>query len=103
VWRSVRVWGVGFLPRSLASRYVQHVTGRPYRRIRLLSIFELKGMLAHAGLRRWTISPGLVPVHNGQSRFVYTLLRIYNALRRRPIVARLLLVGAPYLEAVARR
>lgn len=99
----VRVWGVGFLPRSLASRYVHRVTGRHYRLIRLLSVFELRGMLARAGLRRWSIFPGLVPVHNSQSRFMYTLLRTYNALRQRPIVARLLLVGAPYLGAVARR
>lgn len=101
----VRVWGVGFLPRSLASRYVERVTGRPYRLIRLLSVFELKDVLAHAGLRSWTISPGLVPVHNGtsRSRFASALLRTYNALRRHPIAARFLVIGGPYLQAVGRR
>ncbi|MGH2375500.1 MAG: methyltransferase domain-containing protein [bacterium] len=99
----VRVWGVGFLSRSLASRYVHRVTGRPYRLIHLLSVFELRRMLARAGLREWSILPGVVPVHHGQSRFMSTILRVYNALRQRPIVARLLLIGGPYLEAVARR
>ncbi len=99
----VRVWGVGFLPRSLASRYVHRVTGRPYRLIHLLSVFELKRMLAYAGLRRLAIFPGLIPAYNGQSRFMSMLFRVYDALRRHPIMARLLLVGGPYLEAVARR
>jgi SAM-dependent methyltransferase len=99
----VRVWGVGFLPRPLAAWYIQRVTGRPYRLIHLLSVFELGRMLARTGLRSWSISPGVLPARHGQSRLMSAMFRVYNALRRRPIVARLLLIGGPYLGAVARR
>jgi 2-polyprenyl-3-methyl-5-hydroxy-6-metoxy-1,4-benzoquinol methylase len=56
----VRVWGVGFLPRALASRYVAIVKGRPYRHIRLLSASELRRGLSGAEFQSWTISPARI-------------------------------------------
>lgn len=41
----VYIWGVGFLPRSWMHKYVKFRKGVDYKNIRLLSFFELKGML----------------------------------------------------------
>ncbi len=41
----VKVWGVGFLPRRYMSRYVKAIKGIDYKGKRLLSYFELHGLL----------------------------------------------------------
>lgn len=56
----VRVWGVGFVPRRLADRYVRWMTGRGYRHHRPLSARELRGALRRAGLSRVTVGAASV-------------------------------------------
>ncbi len=43
------VWGVGWLPRRLQPGYVELMSGRPYRNIRLLSRRELEDLARAAG------------------------------------------------------
>jgi SAM-dependent methyltransferase len=101
----VRVWGVGFLPPSLASDYVRLVKGVPYRNIRLLSPFALRRLFGGAGLRHWTITPPRiaaceVETLSGPAR---RLIPIYHALRELPLVSSLLRLFGPLLQVVGRK
>ena len=48
----VGIWGVGWLPRRLQARYVELMSGRPYRNIRLRSGPELERWAQAAGFAR---------------------------------------------------
>ncbi len=102
---SVRVWGVGFAPRSLASRYVRLVRGIPYRNIRALSFFELRRMVLRAGLQTWSMFPPRLAecelrTLSGLRR---RLARLYNLLQEVPVFRHLLLAVGPFLQVVGRK
>jgi SAM-dependent methyltransferase len=101
----VRVWGVGFLPRSLAGKYVRLVKGMPYRHIRLLSRFELRRLLSRSGLRGWTISPPPIAAceQRAVARFGRVLIRLYHTLRRLPGFSFLLQIFGPFLQVVGQK
>lgn len=101
----VRVWGVGFLPRSMAEGYVRRVKGVPYRNIRLLSAFELRRMLSGSGLREWKIStPRIAPCEaSSVSGFARSLIALYHALRELPLFSLLLQLFGPLLQIVGRK
>lgn len=102
---NVRVWGVGFVPRSVASRYVTLWKGITYRNIRLLSSVELGRMLARSGLRTWSMSPAPLAKCEQQTLPgpVQRIVRLYHRLREVPIVRHLLLAIGPLLQVVARK
>lgn len=102
---SVRVWGVGFVPRSLASRYVMLWKGIPYRNIRLLSSFELRRMLARSGLRRWAMSPPRLADCEQRTlpAPVRRLVRLYHLVLAVPIFRQLLLAVGPFVQVVGRK
>lgn len=102
---SVRVWGVGFVPRSFASRYVRLLKGIPYRNIRLLSCFEVRRMVVRAGLRTWSMSPPRLAeceqrALSGPAR---RIVRLYHLLREVPVFRHLLLAAGPFLQVVGRK
>jgi len=102
---SVRVWGVGFVPRALASRYVRLVRGIPYLNIRILSCFEVRRMVLRAGLPTWSMSsPYLAECEqqtlSGPAR---RIARLYNLLREVPVFRHLLLAVGPFLQVVGRK
>lgn len=101
----VRVWGVGFVPRSLAAKYVWIVKRVPYEHIRLLSRFELGRLLALSGLHTWSISPGRFADCELRSLppLGRALVRIYHALRELPGSRLALQVIGPFLEVLARK
>ena len=101
----VRVWGVGFLPRALASRYVWMIKKIPYRNIRLLSCFELRRLLSRSGLKEWSIGPARIAECelNVVSGFTRVLIRIYHALLARPLFSSVLRIFGPLLEVVGQR
>ena len=101
----VRVWGVGFLPRSLADRYVRLVKGIPYRHIRLLSYFELRRLLFRVGLREWTISPPRIAECEQKtvSGFTRILITIYHTLLELPIFSFVLQIIGPFLQVMGRK
>jgi len=96
----VRVWGVGFLPRFLASTYVRLVKRIPYAHIRLLSWFELRRLLSRSGLRRWSIdSPRIAECEQRNvSSFVKSLIRVYNVVCRVPVFSSILRIFGPFLQ-----
>ncbi|MBI5105225.1 MAG: hypothetical protein HZB46_09635, partial [Solirubrobacterales bacterium] len=98
----VRLWGVGWLPRSLAPRYVRAVRHAPYDHVRLLSGRALRRMLSAPGLEVDIVTPP-VPVATQQiyRGIELRLVRLYNRIRRRrPARAALRLFG-PFFHVFA--
>jgi 2-polyprenyl-3-methyl-5-hydroxy-6-metoxy-1,4-benzoquinol methylase len=95
----VRLWGVGFLPRGLARRYVRRVRKASYDHVRLLSSRGLRRTLARAGLQA-RVEPPAIPA---SAQVVYSgvearLVRAYNRIRRLPGVRRALLAFGPFFH-----
>jgi SAM-dependent methyltransferase len=99
----VRVWGVGFLPRSLADGYVRWRSGMHYRHHRPLSARELSLALASAGFTRVRVGAATVLDQEQASlgRVGQWFVPLYAALRRIPVARSLLAGVAPLLEASA--
>lgn len=91
---AVGLFGVGFLPRSVAPAYVARRCKTRYRFFRPLSASELRALV---GLRDdVVVVPGpLPPPPEGSSPLRRVLDSTFEGLRRRP-AARRLLVGAPF-------
>lgn len=98
----VRLWGVGYLPRRLARRYVQAVRHAPYDHVRLLSSRALRRMLRAAGVDPVIEAPDIPPA----TRATYSglegrLIDVYNRARRLAAVRRLLLAVGPFFHVFA--
>jgi len=102
---NVRVWGVGFVPRSVASRYVMLCKGIAYRNIRLLSSVELGRMVARSGLRTWSVSPAPLAECEQHTlpRSARRIVQLYHLLREVPVFRHLLLAVGPLLQVVGRK
>jgi 2-polyprenyl-3-methyl-5-hydroxy-6-metoxy-1,4-benzoquinol methylase len=98
----VRLWGVGFLPRWAARRYVERVRKAPYRHVRLLSSFALRRLLRREGFRVAIESPA-VPVASQRLShgLELRLVRLYNAVRGVGLVRLGLLVIGPFFHVFA--
>jgi ubiquinone/menaquinone biosynthesis C-methylase UbiE len=100
----VRLWGVGYLPRPAAERYVRAARGVSYDHVHLLSARSLRTLLTAAGFDT-TIVPPEIP---GASQGMYggaelKLVHAYNRARRvAPANAALLAVG-PFFHVFARK
>ncbi len=93
----VRVWGVGFFPRRAMARYVRLIRGVPYRHIRLLSAFELRGMLKRSRFQDDRIllpdiGAAQLASFSSWERFQ---VRCYRLLKGIPLVKALLYVFGP--------
>ena len=93
------------MPRALAPRWVWFVKRLPYQHIRLLSRFELGRLLAHSGLRAWTIAPLRIAQceQHGMSRFVRCLIAVYHALCGMPGGSLLMQVCGPLLRVIGHK
>jgi 2-polyprenyl-3-methyl-5-hydroxy-6-metoxy-1,4-benzoquinol methylase len=101
----VNVWGVGWLPRRWQAGYVRLRSGRPYAYCRLLSVAELRRMLArHTSLRADVIVPR-IPVAN-ILRFSGRKARVarwYNALTGVGPARSIFRLIGPFFRVVARK
>lgn len=100
----VRLWGVGFLPRWLALRYVQAVRKVSYRGVRPLSALQLRRLLLGHGLRP-TIVPPEVPL---SSQALYRgierrLVLAYNRVRTFRLMRPALLAVGPFFHVFGRK
>ena len=96
----VGVWGVGLLPRSLQSHYVQLMTGRPYRYLCLRSAPELLAAARRAGFAGANVRPA--PPAAAPDRLPRAQAW-YNAVRKTgPSAAVLKLVG-PRIQLLCRK
>ncbi|HKP21719.1 MAG TPA: class I SAM-dependent methyltransferase [Thermoleophilaceae bacterium] len=98
----VRLWGVGYLPRRLARRYVQAARHAPYDHVRLLSSRALRRILRASGVDPVIEAPGIPAA----TRVTYTglegwLIDLYNRVQRHGVAQRLLLRVGPFFHVFA--
>ncbi len=100
----VRLWGVGYLPRKAAERYVHAARGVSYDHVHLLSARALRHVLAAAGLEVAVVTPEVPEATQRMYRGIeLELVRAYNRARRvAPLHAALLAVG-PFFHVFARK
>jgi SAM-dependent methyltransferase len=100
----VRLWGVGFLPRSLARRYVQRFRESRYEQVRLHSALGLRRLLRAEGLEPRVVPPAIPAATQAlYDGLELRLVRAYNRLRRyAPVRAALLAIG-PFFHVFARK
>jgi len=100
----VRLWGVGFLPLSLAKRYVRAVRGAPYDHVYLLSAHRLRRLLAGQGLEARVVPPAIPPATQSLYEGIeLRLVHLYNRLRRFGAGRALLLGVGPFFHIFARK
>jgi len=97
----VGVWGVGFVPRRWADRYVRARTGQGYEHHRPLSSRELARALAAAGFGdiRVDAAPLLRAERARLGGLGWAAAAAYERIRRTPLARRALRWTAPLLEA----
>jgi SAM-dependent methyltransferase len=98
----VRLWGVGYLPRGLARRYVRAIRKAPYDHVRLLSARALRRLFRGRGFGVEVVPPE-IPAATAEmySGAELRLVRAYNRLRRLGPVRRLLLWVGPFFQVFA--
>ena len=96
----VGVWGVGYVPRRLADRYVRWRTGQRYEHHRPLSPREVTRGLSRAGFRdvRVEAAPLLAPERARLGRVAWAE-RVYDAGRAIRVTRSVVRWTAPLLEA----
>jgi SAM-dependent methyltransferase len=100
----VRLWGVGYLPRPLAKRYVWAARKAHYDHVRLLSSHGLRRLLRRHGFGVKVVPPEIpAATQEMYSGRELRLVRAYNRLRRlAPVRAGLRAVG-PFFHVFARK
>lgn len=96
----VGVWGVGYVPRRMADRYVQWRSGQRYEHHRPLSSRELRSGLRSAGFRDVRVDAApLLPSERARLGGLAWASTSYNRARTAPIARTALRMVAPLLEA----
>ena len=99
----VRVWGVGFLPRSWMKPYVKLVKGVSYEHIKVLSARELNRLLRHCRLHDYRILLPSIPEEEAKhfSGVERLQLIIFNFLKRLPLLRSVLYLVVPLFTVIA--
>lgn len=96
----VNVWGVGYVPRRWADRYVRWRSGQRYEHHRLLSSRELRRGLHTAGFRDVRVEPAsLLGTERARMATRAWVVGAYDRARGNVVGRRALRVVAPLLEA----
>ena len=96
----VGVWGVGYVPRRMADRYVQWRSGQRYEHHRPLSSRELRSRLRSAGFRDVRVDAApMLPSEQARLGSLGWASASYNRARTAPLARNALRVIAPLLEA----
>lgn len=100
----VRLLGVGFLPHSLAVRFVRWRRGADYRDVRTLSAFGLRRVLRGTGGAVWLGTPPIAAaVRATYSRWGRALIDLYHVVRRVPGLRHALLAVTPLFHATVHK
>jgi len=100
----MRLWGVGYLPRSWQRRYV--AWRRPdvhVYRLQLPGAGELRRWARAAGWQSAPVQPGLLVAPHVRGAAIQAVLRVYNVARRWPLLRTLLLAIGPKLSLLMTR
>jgi len=96
----VGVWGVGFVPRRLADRYVRWRGGQGYAHHHPLSSRELRRGMRRAGFTGVHVEPAsLLATERARLGGAQWAGRAYERARRFPLVRAVLRASGPLLEA----
>jgi ubiquinone/menaquinone biosynthesis C-methylase UbiE len=98
----VRLWGVGYLPRGLAERYVRAARKTSYSHVHLLSARALERLLRDRGLEPEIVIPA-VPDESPYSGVELTLVRTYNRVRTRRLASPVLHAVGPFFHVFGRK
>jgi SAM-dependent methyltransferase len=98
----VGLWGVGWLPRRVAARYVRMRRGCDWK-VRPLSAASARRLALGAGWRGVEVEPVRVPIGWSSGRRGRGAIRIYEAMRGRPIGRAILRRFGPLWQLVATR
>jgi len=98
----VRVWGVGFLPKSWRDSYVHTVRKIPYGQINTLTYFDIRRLLAQAGFDKWEVSLPSFPYEHiaGMSAWERVVVPIYHRLKDIPPIRQLTYMFGPLFHIV---
>jgi SAM-dependent methyltransferase len=96
----VRLWGVGWMPRALARRFVRKMRGTSYDHVRLLSVFEVQRLLRRSPFRNGQLGlPTFSQVEvASRSSFEQRLVGLYHNLKDWPLIRAVLLLVGPVLQ-----
>lgn len=99
----VGVWGVGYLPRSLANAYVKLVKGIPYEHIYLESFSSLDRAIQTAGDTSLKTRVPMVTRedYGHHPRWKQELFKIYSVLMRAPLLGAMLARLGPYVDVAS--
>jgi len=98
------LWGVGFLPAAMRTRYVILRRGSDtLRHMTLLSPGALQGLFARAGFDRMRLDAMAVPSVRGRPGLRRLAVTCYRCMRSTPILNRLLLRIGPVFELTAHK
>ena len=99
----VWVWGVGFLPGRFRDFYVRWRKGVPYGPIHPVSYGRLRGLLRRAPFRETRfLLPELPGLDQRLSPWLRLQARVYELMRRVPLLRRVLRLIGPSLHAISR-
>lgn len=98
----VRLWGVGWLPRNLARRYVKWAGGGDYDHVHLISAPGLRSLAKHSPFKCCTIE---LPVFSQDqlanvSPLQRRIVGIYHRIKDWPLIRQFLLLFGPVFHAV---
>ena len=100
----VRLWGVGWMPRSWARRYVPWRDRGNYDHVRLQSPLALRQMLRRSPMRSTGVrAAALLPEQAQWPEWIRGLIRFYERVRRIPVLGWALSWIAPTLEFQGQR
>ncbi len=98
----VRVWGVGFLPRSWMDPYVRAIKGVRYEQLRLVSLNELKRLLRKTSFHDYQIILPSIP--EGELRhfsaFEKLQVSVYELVKRTPVLRLTLYLFGPFFHVL---
>ena len=98
----VRLWGVGFLPRALATHYVRVIRRVSYDGVKSLSAPQLRRLLVAQGFESRIIAPEIPVATQALYRGVeLRLVDSYNRLRRAALGQAILLAIGPLFHVFA--
>jgi len=96
----VRVWGVGFVPRRMATRYVRWRTGFGYEHHHPLSARELRSGLRRAGFNSIRVdAASLVATERARLGRLDAAANAYESARTFPVASTILRWTSPLLDA----
>jgi ubiquinone/menaquinone biosynthesis C-methylase UbiE len=100
----VRLWGVGYMPRPVAERYVQAVRKTSYSHVHLLSAASLRRLLLRHGLEPELVTPAVPEAAESlYSGPELALVRSYNRVRTKPLARPLLHAVGPFFHVFGRK